>query len=132
MHEKQIEIRWRDMDAYGHVNNAVFLNYLEEARDEWLEGTLGSAGSSWDYVIGRVAIDYLQELRQDDDTVVVRCSLEEIGTSSLHLREEILTRDGRTVARGEAVLVAYDRGSGRSRPLSNAERAALLRELPSK
>ena len=41
MHEKRIEIRWRDQDAYGHVNNAVYLTYLEEARDEWLEQTLG-------------------------------------------------------------------------------------------
>jgi hypothetical protein len=37
VHEKQIEIRWRDQDAYGHVNNAVYLTYLEEVRDEWLE-----------------------------------------------------------------------------------------------
>ena len=37
MHEKRIEIRWRDLDAYGHVNNAVYPTYLEECRDEWLE-----------------------------------------------------------------------------------------------
>src|SRR3982751_3811505 len=41
MHEKRIEIRWRDVDAYGHVNNAVYLTYLEEVRDEWLRGRPG-------------------------------------------------------------------------------------------
>ena len=37
MFEKRIEIRWRDVDAYQHVNNAVYATYLEECRDEWLE-----------------------------------------------------------------------------------------------
>ena len=37
MHEKQIEIRWRDMDAFKHVNNAVYATYLEECRDELVE-----------------------------------------------------------------------------------------------
>jgi len=55
-HEKQIEIRWRDVDAYLHVNNAVYATYLEEGRDEWLERTLGDSGSAWDYVLARVAI----------------------------------------------------------------------------
>ena len=129
MYEKEIEIRWRDMDAYGHVNNGVYLSYLEEARDEWLEQALGSAGSGWDYVLARVAIDFVKELRQEDDRVVVRCSLERLGTSSLHLREEILTRD-RLAARAEAVLVAYDRQAGCSRPLTAAERQTLEQELP--
>jgi acyl-CoA thioester hydrolase len=118
------------MDAYGHVNNGVFLNYLEEARDEWLERVLGSAGSGWDYVLAHVAIDYLTELRQQDDKVVVRCALESVGRSSLRLREEIATRAGRLVARAEAVLVAFDRRRRRSRALRKGERAALERELP--
>jgi acyl-CoA thioester hydrolase len=62
MHEKEIEIRWRDVDAYGHVNNAVFLTYLEEARDEWLERALGADGNAWDYVLARVAVDFRREL----------------------------------------------------------------------
>lgn len=40
-HEKTVEIRWRDVDAYLHVNNAVYATYLEECRDEWVERTLG-------------------------------------------------------------------------------------------
>ncbi len=40
-HEKRIEIRWRDVDAYQHVNNAVYATYLEECRDEWVEQALG-------------------------------------------------------------------------------------------
>ena len=82
MHEKQIEIRWRDQDAYGHVNNAVYLTYLEEVRDEWLERALGDAGDAWGYVTARVAIDFRRELTQDDDAIVARLWLTRIGRSS--------------------------------------------------
>jgi acyl-CoA thioester hydrolase len=129
VHEKQIEIRWRDQDAYGHVNNAVYLTYLEEVRDEWLERALGDAGDAWGYVTARVAIDFRRELTQDDDAIVARLWLTKIGTSSVTTREEIVTVGGELAAEAEAVLVARDTETGRSRPLSDAERAALEREL---
>jgi acyl-CoA thioester hydrolase len=129
MHEKQIEIRWRDVDAYLHVNNAVYATYLEEGRDEWLERALGDAGSPWDYVLVRVAIDFRRELRLEDEAVVVSCRLERIGNSSLTLREQIRTRDGELAAESEAVLVARDRESGRSRPLNDVERETFARAL---
>jgi acyl-CoA thioester hydrolase len=123
-HRKRIEIRWRDMDAYGHVNNAVYLTYLEEVRDEWLEGALDGVASAWDFVVARVAIDFRSELTQDDDEVDVSCALARIGTSSIGTREEVRTRAGVLAAEAEAVMVARDRESGRSRPLTDAERAA--------
>ena len=129
MHEKQIEIRWRDQDPYGHVNNAVYLTYLEEVRDEWLERVLGDSGDAWGYVTARVAIDFRRELTQDDDAIVARLWLTRIGTSSVTTREEIVTVGGELAAEAEAVLVARDTETGRSRPLSDAERAALEREL---
>jgi acyl-CoA thioester hydrolase len=127
-HEKQVEIRWRDVDAYMHVNNAVYATYLEECRDEWLTGVLGGKGE-WDFVLARVAIDFRRELRLEDEAVVVSCSLERIGNSSVVLREQIRTRDGELAAESEAVLVARDRELGRSRPLTEAELAAFEREL---
>jgi len=129
VHEKQIEIRWRDQDAYGHVNNAVYLTYLEEVRDEWLERALGDSGDAWGYVTARVAIDFRRELTQDDDAIVARLWLTRIGTSSVTTQEEIVTVGGELAAEAEAVLVARDTETGRSRPLSDAERAALEREL---
>ncbi len=129
MHEKEIEIRWRDCDAYGHVNNAVYLTYLEEVRDEWLERTLGPDGSLWDFVLARVAIDFRQELVQDDDIVIASCGLARIGRSSVTTREEIRRRDGQIAAVAESVEVARDRDTGRSRPMTDAERAAFERAL---
>ena len=75
IHEKRIEIRWRDVDAFRHVNNAVYATYLEECRDEWAERALGEDGDLWGFVLARVAIDYRRELTQEDDTVVVSCRL---------------------------------------------------------
>jgi acyl-CoA thioester hydrolase len=124
VHEKRIEIRWRDMDAYGHVNNAAYLTYLEEVRDEWLERALGDAGSAWGYVLARVAIDFRHELRQEDDVVVATCRLERVGTSSVRTSEELRKLDGTLAAEAEAVLVARDVEAGASRPLTPAERAA--------
>ena len=124
MHEKQIEIRWRDLDAYRHVNNAVYATYLEECRDEFVDSALTGVGDTWDYVLARVAIDYRRELTQADDMVVVTCVVERIGNSSITLREVIRTLDGELAAEAEAVLVARDQATGRSRPLTEAERAA--------
>jgi acyl-CoA thioester hydrolase len=129
MHEKRIEIRWRDMDGYRHVNNAVYLTYLEEARDEWLASVLGGMETIWDYVLARVAVDFRRELRQSDEEVLVSCRLDRIGTSSVRTREAIRTRAGELAAEAEAVLVAREFGEGRSRPLTDAERAAFERAL---
>ena len=129
MHEERIKIRWRDMDAYGHVNNAVYLNYLEEARDAFVQKVLGPIADTWDFVLARVAVDFRNELTQDDGEVLVRCRLESVGRASLRTREEIAKLDGSLSAEAESVVVARDRESGRSRPLTDEERAALEEEL---
>jgi acyl-CoA thioester hydrolase len=127
MHEKQIEIRWRDMDAFKHVNNAVYATYLEECRDELVEDILRDVGDPWDFVLARVAIDYRRELTQDDDVVVARCGVARIGTSSVTLSEEIRTLAGELATEAEAVIVARDPQTGQSRQLSDAERRAFER-----
>jgi len=129
MLERRVELRWRDMDAYGHVNNAVYLNYLEEARDAWVQEVLGKVTDTWDFVLARVAIDFKQELKQEDGAVLVRCALASLGRSSVRTREEIVKQDGTISAIAESVIVARDPKVGRSRPLNDAEREALDREL---
>lgn len=131
MLEERIRIRWRDMDAYGHVNNAVYLNYLEEARDRWVQKVLGPVSDTWHFVLARVAIDFRSELTQDDEEIIVRCRLDSIGRASVRTREEILKRDGTVSAESESVIVARDPNSGRSRPLTDEERATLEEELGS-
>jgi acyl-CoA thioester hydrolase len=124
VHEKEIEIRWRDLDPYGHVNHAVFLTYLEEVRDEWLIGAVGD--DALGYVVARVEIDYRRELTQKDDRVVARIRLDSLGTSSVRTVEELVVKDGDLAAEAKAVLVACDE-QHRPRPLTDDERAVLER-----
>jgi acyl-CoA thioester hydrolase len=126
-HEKEIEIRWRDLDAFGHVNHIVFLTYLEEVRDEWLGRVLADPALVWGYVIARVEIDYRRELTLEDDLVVARCALERLGTKSVVTSESIVTRGGEISAEAKAVLVARDAETGQSRVISDDERAAFER-----
>jgi acyl-CoA thioester hydrolase len=128
-HERRIAIRWRDMDAYGHVNNGVYLNFLEEARDRWVLDVLGGIVDTWDFVLARVSIDFRNELKQDDGEVVVRCGLASVGRSSIRTREEIRKDDGTLSAEAESVIVPRDAATGRSRPLTDEERALLEADL---
>ena len=123
--EKRIEIRWSDLDSSQHVNNAVYLSYLEEVRTAWLDEALRNAGAVMDFVLAHVEIDFKRELTLDDTAVVARCTLARVGTSSIRTAEEILTERGELAARAEAVVVARDPATGASRPLSDAERSAL-------
>jgi acyl-CoA thioester hydrolase len=122
MHERRIPIRWRDIDAYGHVNNAVYLNYLEECRDGWARDV---AGAEFDFVIVRIAIDFRSELSLDDREVVVRCWGEGVGSSSIRTREEILAADGRLSAEAASVIVRHDAERRTSLTLTGEQRAAI-------
>jgi acyl-CoA thioester hydrolase len=124
VHEKEIEIRWRDLDPYGHVNHAVFLTYLEEVRDEWLIDAVG--GDALGYVVARVEIDFRRELTQADDRVIARIRLDSLGTSSVRTVEELAVPNGEVAAEAKAVLVACDERR-RPRPLTDDERAVLER-----
>lgn len=119
MIERTIPIRWRDMDAYDHVNNAVYLTYLEEVRDAWAKEVLGP---SFDFVIVRIAIDYRSELSLADGEIVVRCWGTGVGTSSIRTREQITKRNGALAAESESVIVSHDAGERAARPLTDQQR----------
>jgi acyl-CoA thioester hydrolase len=128
MTEVEIGIRWRDMDGYGHVNNAVYLNYLEEGRDRLVEHLFGT-DEAWDFVLAHVGIDFRNELTQSDGRITVRCEVAGFGRSSVRTRERIVKGDGTVAAEAEAVIVPRDRGRPASRPLTDAERAILQRAV---
>ena len=102
--ERVVDVRWRDTDALGHVNHAVFLTYLEEGRDAFFVQTLGGEP---DYVVARIEIDQRAEVRHPQRRVTVRLAVERLGTTSLAARETILT-----AARG-----GRRRGARRQRPV---------------
>jgi acyl-CoA thioester hydrolase len=113
-------VRFRDVDALGHVNNAVFLTYLEEARIAYLV-PLGAEAANM--ILARVEIDFRAPLRMGDELEIgVRPST--VGTKSFELEYEV--RSGDTVAaEAKTVLVSFDYESGRSVELPQAWREAL-------
>jgi acyl-CoA thioester hydrolase len=121
---KRVEIRWRDLDGFGHVNNSTYLTYLEEARDEFLTGLLGETVHR--VVIRRIGIDFDSGLTQDDDLVDVEVRLTGVGRSSVRLAERILSAaDGRVSATAETVLVHTDESRTASAPWPDEARRAL-------
>jgi acyl-CoA thioester hydrolase len=124
--ETVVALRWRDMDAYGHVNHVVYLTYLEEARDATFAHILRETPDVGGYVVARVAIDYRRELRLADGPVVVSCAVTTIGGASAQTRETIRTATGELAAEAEAVVVKFDRETRRSWRWTDAERHAFL------
>ena len=125
-HEKRIEIRWRDLDSYGHVNQAVYLTFAEEVLDDWFRTKLGrEPGVGWDYVARRTTIDYRGELRLADRVAVGSAELTRLGTTSVTARVTLRAPDGRVATELELVVVAIDGVGGAARPLTDEERAAL-------
>ena len=129
---KRCEIRWRDMDAFRHVNNSVYLTYLEETRDEWFLDVLATSDVRLldDFVLARCAIDYRSPLTQDDVEAEIRVHCTRVGGSSIGMTERIYSvLDGRLAAEAESVVVFYDQQTGTSRPLTDFVRGAFEARL---
>jgi len=121
---KRIEIRWRDLDGFGHVNNSTYLTYLEEARDQHLTDVLGEAVHRT--VIRRLEIDFVSSLTQEDDYVDVDVRLICVGTSSVTLEERIVSvLDGRVAATAKTVMVHTDDSRTASAPWPDGSRDAI-------
>jgi acyl-CoA thioester hydrolase len=127
--EHQVHVRWRDVDALGHVNHAVFLTYLEEGRDAFFSQTLGGDPM---YVVVRIEIDLRAEVRLAERLVTVVIEVERLGTTSLITREKILLPSQEVAAEARVVSVRWDREDRKPRPFSAAERTRLacLTESP--
>ena len=120
--EHLVRVRWRDTDAQGHVNHAVFLTYLEEGRDAFYAQVLGSDPS---YVVVRLEVDLRAEVRRLDQQVTVRIQAERLGTTSLTTRETILTSSGEVAAEARVVTVRWDPSGRQPIPFNETERTRL-------
>ena len=118
-----VPVRFSDADAMGHVNNATFLTYLEDARIRFL-GELVPDVMKAGLIMARSECDYLRPIRLSRRPVRVAIWVESISTSSFRLGYTI-EQEGQVAARASTVVVAYDYAAGRSRPLRDIERTAL-------
>ncbi|NHX36223.1 MULTISPECIES: acyl-CoA thioesterase [Halolamina] len=124
-YETSLDVRFRDIDAMGHVNNAVYATYAEQARADYFADVLDQDLSEVSSVLARIEIDYHRPIELGDGPVTVAVSVPRLGESSLPMEYEIRTAEGELAASVESVQVAYDREAGESVPLPDAWREAI-------
>jgi acyl-CoA thioester hydrolase len=102
------DVSFRDLDVFGHVNNAVYLTYLENARIGYLREVLG-IGSLEDLlvIVAKVNIDFRTRASLAE-TLEIGARVSRIGTKSFDLDHEIRGPDGRLVAAATTTLVTFD------------------------
>jgi len=124
--EHEVDVRFRDCDPMGHVNNAVFLTYLEMARFAWWRHTFGPDGlRDHGFIVARVEIDY-RKPAYAGDRLIVRMRVDAIGRSSFTVAYEIThARTRELIAEARSVQVAYDYATAKSVPISATLRARL-------
>ncbi len=125
-----VPVRYTDFDPTGRVSPARFLTYCEENRARFLEEVDSAAQSDRmhpSFVVAEARCLYLEPVLPAATEVVVACRVTSIGSSSVHLRYEILS-DGIVATQVECVLVGTD-SAGRPRPIAASERANLARYL---
>lgn len=121
-----LSVRWRDLDAFNHVNNSKYLSYLEEARLRWMLSVPGM-GMDEDVapVVAASNLNYRRPIGWPGD-VVVELFVERVGSTSLTVGHRIVDSSDRNVVfcDGNVVMVWIDRRSGRSAPLPEGVRSA--------
>jgi acyl-CoA thioester hydrolase len=130
-HKTPMEIRFVDVDAFGHVNNANYLTYFEQARVSYFNEVI-----SWDYdwsksgiILAKAEIDYIIPIQfKDEVTVYTRCS--RMGTKSFDLEYRIvrLVKDHeQLMADGVTVMVAFDYTNKKSIEVPESWKKAILK-----
>ena len=126
-----LQVRFRDLDALGHVNNAVYLTYFEAARMAyWMHVNGRTDLSGMNMILARAEVDYRAPVGYGDELEVgVRCV--SVKRSSFVLEQALVERrGGRLVAQARKVLVHYDYAAGRSIPLTEDQRQLLMKQDP--
>jgi acyl-CoA thioester hydrolase len=131
-HVFELQPRWSDMDAYGHVNNVTWLEYLQEARVDMLfvhAPERGAEGLAEGVVVARAEIDYKKPLVFRPRPVRIELWVSRIGTASFGIEYDVvdLEPDGSRLryVRASTVLVPIDLAEGRPRRIRPGERTVL-------
>jgi acyl-CoA thioester hydrolase len=111
------EVAFRDLDAFGHVNNGVYLTYIENARIGYARDVLGIERlDGLLMIVASVKIDFRSRANLGE-TLEIGARTTNVGTKSFDLQHEIRSQDGRLVAEAESTLVAFDYEADRTMPI---------------
>jgi acyl-CoA thioester hydrolase len=131
MFTHRLEVRFRDCDSMGHVNNAVYLTYFEQTRlahwrSLWGFGDRRLSEGMPGVILARIECDYKLPARYGD-TLEIRLRVTHIGRSSFHYEYEVVDAEGREVAVAKSVQVMYDYEAGKPVPIPDQIRTLLAR-----
>ena len=120
-----MQVIFRDLDAFGHVNNAVFFTYFEWARTQmWLELTGRHDVRGVTFIVARAECDF--RLQLELEPIEVRVRIEDMRTTSFDWVSEIRKTDGQQIAAtGKVVVVLFDWEKQSKVPISDSLRAAV-------
>lgn len=123
----EVPVAWGDMDAFGHVNNTVYIRWFETARIALCEqlGLTVDRPEAVGPILATVTCNYVAPVEYPA-TVVTQARIADVGGRSLGV-EHLITKGGATVARGTAVMVLFDYAKGESVPVPDELRAAVAR-----
>ncbi len=128
-HSIPIKVRFSDLDAMGHVNNAAYLSYLEEARLAYYNYVLNIDTNKLEFnaVVARIEIDYLEQIRLGDD-VEIYTRTGKIGNKSSDVEHLIVIVDNqhrKIAARALTKLVSFDYRKNKTFPVPEKDRSII-------
>lgn len=127
----RLDVRFRDCDSQGHVNNAVYFTYLEQCRlTFWRVLTGGEASPFARVIVARAECDY-RAPAFFGDPIEIGMNVDAIGRSSFVLAYEMTNlQSGRCLAQAKTVMVTYDYDAGKPVPVPERTRELLERYRP--
>jgi len=130
-HKCKAHVRWNDLDAFGHVNNANYLTYVQESRADftwWSRKRAGETPLLMDMVVARAEVDFLDPIYEGGFDLDVEIWVTKIGNASFDLAYQMSSK-GKIHANAKTVQVAVSMETKKSRPLNDIEREYLGRYL---
>ena len=122
-YEVEIPVRYRDLDPLGHVNNAVYATYLEQARTSYIDDVIGAPPEELGLVVANLELDFDRSITfREQVTVALRTT--DIGTSSVSMDYEVRSDDG-VAATATSVIVTLDE-DGSPRPVPDDVRQQIV------
>lgn len=121
----RLDVRWGDLDAFNHVNNAAYLTYLEQARVQWLQTLADWHDASAMPVVAAAVVNYRRPIAWPE-RLAVELSCTRVGNTSITLAHRIVSADDGDClySDGHVVMVWMDPANGRPAPLPASVRAA--------
>src|SRR5471030_237412 len=122
--QHRLQVRFRDCDLFGHVNNSVYFTYMEEARWGYWRELSGDADGRLPLILAHAECDFIRPVRPGE-RLSIWMGTTRIGRTSLSLHCEVLDERGDAVAKGNAVMVTYDYAAAKPVPVPDWCRARI-------